>query len=62
MSTHSITVTVNGEPYVRTVEARLTLADYLRREAGMAGIEPLMTLPKCTRSARTVLPPMSNGS
>jgi len=38
MSTHSIAVTVNGAKVARTVEARLTLADYLRRDAGMTGV------------------------
>jgi len=35
--TRSITVTVNGQPYTRTVETRLTLADFLRHELGLTG-------------------------
>jgi carbon-monoxide dehydrogenase small subunit len=38
MSSHSIAVKVNGATVARTVEARLTLADYLRRDAGMTGV------------------------
>jgi carbon-monoxide dehydrogenase small subunit len=37
MSTHSVTLTVNGEPYRREVEARITLADFLRHELGLTG-------------------------
>ena len=32
-----IRVTVNGKPYVREVEARLTLADFLRHELHLGG-------------------------
>ena len=35
--TRSITVTVNRQPYTRTVETRLTLADFLRHELGLTG-------------------------
>ena len=35
--TRSITVTVNQKPYTRTVETRLTLADFLRHEIGLTG-------------------------
>lgn len=38
MSSHSIAVKVNGATVARTVEARLTLADYLRTDAGMTGV------------------------
>ena len=33
----ALTVTVNGEPYSRTVEARRTLADFLRDDLGLTG-------------------------
>ena len=32
-----ITVTVNGQEYQRTVEPRLTLADFLREDLGLTG-------------------------
>jgi aerobic-type carbon monoxide dehydrogenase small subunit (CoxS/CutS family) len=32
-----VTVTVNGRPYTRTVEARTHLADFLRTELGLTG-------------------------
>src|SRR4029079_10022382 len=35
--TRKITVTVNRAPYTRTVETRLTLADFLRHEIGLTG-------------------------
>jgi carbon-monoxide dehydrogenase small subunit len=38
MSSHAIRVTVNGQPVLATVEARKTLADYLRQEAGCTGV------------------------
>ena len=34
---HSITVTVNGQPYERQVEARLLLSDFLRHELDLTG-------------------------
>ncbi len=34
---HSITVTVNGKPYERQVEARLLLSDFLRHELDLTG-------------------------
>lgn len=34
---HTITVTVNGETYERTVEPRLLLSDFLRHELGLTG-------------------------
>jgi len=37
MSTHTIRLTVNGKPYERTVEGRLTLGDFLRHEIGLTG-------------------------
>jgi carbon-monoxide dehydrogenase small subunit len=37
MSTHTIKLTVNGKPYERSVESRLTLADFLRHELGLTG-------------------------
>lgn len=33
----SITVTINGTPYSATVEARKTLADFIREDAGLTG-------------------------
>src|SRR5581483_4737138 len=33
----TITVTVNGRAYTRTVEARLLLVDFLRNELGLTG-------------------------
>lgn len=33
----TITVTVNGRPYTRTVEPRLLLSDFLRHELGLTG-------------------------
>ena len=35
--THDITVTVNGTPYSRTVEARLLLSDFIRHDLLLAG-------------------------
>ncbi|MCB0256104.1 MAG: (2Fe-2S)-binding protein [Anaerolineae bacterium] len=35
--THTISVTVNGTTYQRTVEARLLLSDFLRHELGLTG-------------------------
>ncbi|MEM7343250.1 MAG: (2Fe-2S)-binding protein [Chloroflexota bacterium] len=35
--THTITLTVNGTSYERTVEPRLTLVDFLRSELGLTG-------------------------
>src|ERR1700724_916573 len=37
MSRHRIKLTVNGTCYEREVEARLTLADFLRHELGLTG-------------------------
>jgi len=37
MSRHRIKLTVNGTRYEREVEARLTLADFLRHELGLTG-------------------------
>jgi carbon-monoxide dehydrogenase small subunit len=37
MSTHAIKLSVNGAPYQRTAEARITLADFLRHELGLTG-------------------------
>ncbi len=34
---HKISLTVNGVPYEREVEARLTLADFLRHELNLGG-------------------------
>jgi carbon-monoxide dehydrogenase small subunit len=34
---HTITVTVNGTPYERTIEPRLLLSDFLRHELGLTG-------------------------
>ena len=35
--THDITVTVNGAPYSRKVEARMLLSDFIRHELGLTG-------------------------
>ena len=37
MTTQTITVTVNGESYQRSVEPRLLLSDFLRRELSLTG-------------------------
>jgi len=37
MSTHTITVTVNGEKYTREVEARLLLVHFIRETLGLTG-------------------------
>jgi carbon-monoxide dehydrogenase small subunit len=37
MSRHSVVLTVNGKSYQREVEARITLADFLRHELGLTG-------------------------
>jgi aerobic-type carbon monoxide dehydrogenase small subunit (CoxS/CutS family) len=37
VSTHTIKLTVNGKPYERVVESRLTLADFLRHELDLTG-------------------------
>ena len=34
---HSISVNINGKTYTRDVEARMTLADFLRHEIGLTG-------------------------
>jgi aerobic carbon-monoxide dehydrogenase small subunit len=36
-TSHSISVTVNGKTYTRDVEARMTLADFVRHEIGLTG-------------------------
>jgi len=38
MSEHRIAVAVNGRSHVATVEGRLTLADFLRLDAGCTGV------------------------
>jgi aerobic carbon-monoxide dehydrogenase small subunit len=35
--THEITVTVNGRPYIRAVEPRLLLSDFLRHDLALTG-------------------------
>ena len=35
--TYSVTMTVNGVPYERSVEARMLLSDFLRHELGLTG-------------------------
>jgi len=37
MSQHAIALSVNGKSYERTVEARITLADFLRDALGLTG-------------------------
>jgi carbon-monoxide dehydrogenase small subunit len=37
MSSHDITVTINGEPTAATVESRRSLADFLRHDIGLVG-------------------------
>ena len=34
---HTITITVNGKPYERSVEPRLLLSDFLREDLGLTG-------------------------
>jgi carbon-monoxide dehydrogenase small subunit len=38
MSEHKITMTINGRPSPATVEARMSLSDFLRMEAGYTGV------------------------
>lgn len=38
MSSHDIALTINGRRFTGTVEARLTLADFLRVDAGYTGV------------------------
>ncbi len=38
MSKHDVTMTINGRPHSGTVEARISLADFLRDEAGYTGV------------------------
>jgi aerobic-type carbon monoxide dehydrogenase small subunit (CoxS/CutS family) len=37
MSTHRVTITVNGKAHTRTVDSRLHLADFLRQELSLTG-------------------------
>ncbi len=37
MAEHSLRLSVNGKPVARTVESRLTLADFLRQDCGLTG-------------------------
>jgi carbon-monoxide dehydrogenase small subunit len=37
LTDHTITLTVNGVPHTRTVEARLLLSDFLRHELNLTG-------------------------
>ena len=37
MSTHTIKLRINGKDYERTVEGRLTLADFIRHDIGLTG-------------------------
>jgi aerobic-type carbon monoxide dehydrogenase small subunit (CoxS/CutS family) len=37
MSTHAISVIINGKAHKRTVDSRLHLADFLRQELGLTG-------------------------
>ena len=37
MSTHELTITVNGKTHRRTVDSRLHLADFLRQELNLTG-------------------------
>ena len=37
MSAHTITLTVNGQSYTRTIEPRLLLSDFLRHDLGLSG-------------------------
>lgn len=36
-SLHTITLTVNGQTYTRTIEPRLLLSDFLRHDLGLSG-------------------------
>lgn len=38
MSEHTIQLTINGQPHTASVEARLTLSDFLRVHAGFTGV------------------------
>ncbi len=38
MSRHDVTMTINGRPHSGIVEARISLADFLRDEAGYTGV------------------------
>jgi carbon-monoxide dehydrogenase small subunit len=38
MSKHDVTMTINGRRHSATVEARISLADFLRDEAGYTGV------------------------
>ena len=38
MSTHQITVTINGRPHVASVEGRTLLSDFLRAQAGYTSV------------------------
>ena len=38
MSEHTIQLTINGRPHGSTVEARMTLSDFLRSNAGYTGV------------------------
>ncbi len=38
MSTHTVTMTINGRRHTGTVEARVSLADFLRDQAGYTGV------------------------
>jgi aerobic carbon-monoxide dehydrogenase small subunit len=38
MSTHQITLTINGRRQLATVEGRMTLSDFLRERAGYTGV------------------------
>lgn len=38
MSEHKIAMTINGRPLAATVEARMSLGDFLRMEAGYTGV------------------------
>ncbi len=37
MSEHKISLTVNGKPYTREVQGRVSLVDFLRNELGLTG-------------------------
>ena len=37
MSSHQISVTINGEEHTREVEARLLLVHFIREELGLTG-------------------------
>jgi hypothetical protein len=42
MTVESVTCTVNGQTFTRSVEARRHLADFLRHDLGLTGTHPTL--------------------